>query len=208
MTEWTLDIYEIGKIKFKTGRAGFGEKLYRAEERATTQHFCPECNTEIKGHLDYYCDACGKHFTAHEVIKKKSGKNVIQKERTLALKVNVIVNLDTVPRSLIDLRGAVYLKPIDNFENIVNLNEFIKLLLDNDGLAITTKARAKKGSPDRAYGIFIDSEQQGLVMAEILDPTRLIEIPDFARYKEKYVKNADEVAKAKAKLYKAKFKGV
>lgn len=195
-----MKVYGIGNIEFKTGRAGFGERIYRYEYKQPAKYYCPvHKKYELKGHIYYYCDKCNKYYRRDQVIRVPP----LQKTKPIkTLTVQYIVKKDNIPDILLDLNNGVYLIPIDKFENIINLNEFIKLLLETDGLAVTTKARARTGGTSKNYGIFVDEDQNALIMAPLLSKTGLVKVPDYARYKEKYVKSAQQIKQAKMKLLK------
>ena len=199
MTEWVLKVDGIGDIKFKTGRAGFGELAYEPEKpEVKTEYYCPvHKKHKLIGKRMLYCSIGNKYYTPQEAIKVVKGR---VKPRTIKLKVNMIVPLNKLPRVLTS--HPIYLIPVDTFKNITNLNEFIKLLLDVNGVAITSKARIKMGAPARHYGIFVDEAQRGLVMIRIMDEAQLRAIPESAKYDPKYIKSAQQIVKAKKILVK------
>ncbi len=193
---WTLKVPVIGTMQFRTGSGGsVGQGIFKAEERAVVKYFCPEHpKQEVKGHRMYQCPKDGKMYGYHEVTKKYEGKQMSWDQlktkypRTTSFSVGIVIKEDAVPRLLLDYSHAYYLVPIDSYDNILKVNQFIKTLKDLDGIALTSKGRARSGSMTAfSYGIFADMQNKALVMCRIRHAKLLRSVPPEAVFRRELI---------------------
>ena len=191
---WTLGVKEIGYVYFKHFPSAFGQRIFKEEERVKPRYFCPvHHNVELQYNpASYYCPECKKGYVYQQVEKRfpEEKKGMTPAEirdkypRTEETALESVVPITNISPEQMNTSLSYYLIPINTYENMLNYNQFVHLLMENKLAGVTPDMRIVSGLTSHKFLVVPSKSKQCLAMMEYLPERTLVPVPEEAKFKE------------------------